>query len=231
MIELLFNYFMLGLFMIFSFLLARALDPNWRCLKLRQYLKRNYIVLNISDKSNKHLFSKVVDAHDDTAIFGARMWVLEKSKLYTKKFNNKTKLWQKEDYKGFNIETDNIKFEQGAPNIYVDNENITPLEFYENHTNTIKPNEIGSTLQAWVYNQLAKNIKAVNLIQNLLIVLVVIGLLNLAISGLNYLKTEEMQEELGGLKKQLAPTKDAEIEDGKIVIDKTKTTGVIKDDG
>jgi len=202
--------------LVLGWFLGRWFDADWRCNFLRRLTKKNYIVVNVTDKDGHNLLSTVCNATDDTVTIGTDMWVLTRGKIYSKKNISK----------GFLIQDSDIKFRNGAPNIFVDKETVTPVDFYSTTDEIIKPAEIGATLQAWIANQLAKalsNINRVNLILHLIIALL---LGNLIIGWLNGQEIGAIRQEVKNLQSAIAPVIPAGtkgvVQNGTLYIDQTK---------
>jgi len=215
--------FILALFggltaLILGFAVGKFMDNNWRCRTMRRILKQNYILLNITQKNGKTIHSQVVNADNDIAIVGGKMWVLKGGKIYDQKDKRKSYFFKEKE----------IKYIDGAPVVFVNNEDLTPLDFYQNNEGIIKPDEIGSTLLAWVFNQMNKNLSSVKNMQLFQTIMLVGVVLVLVLSFFNMQDLGEMREQITALNAKVSPTivpEGGQIKDGNIVINQDKKTG------
>lgn len=177
---------------LFSICLAlvcgRALDPIWRIKQLRRFIKRNYMLLIFVSKDGKTLQYRTINADEDAFIHRGSMYVVEKGKIYRKvqrEVGGKP-VFDKEGGFSFKPEEGNspIRYEEGVPVIYVDNEHIKPLGF-DNEESRITPSATGAALNAWVTNQINKGLAGTN--KNLLLFAAIIfGILLLANLAISY---------------------------------------------
>ncbi len=166
------------------FLIGRILDPDWRCMQMRKWLRRNYVVLNILEGDSRNYRTLVVNADKDMVYVSNACWVITKGRIYRKDKSEK----------GFKIKKTNISFgNQGAPNIFVSHDDIKPVEFSHQCSN-VKPDEIGSALQAWVSNEKAKNYTNANKLMTLVIIACLLSAGSLILSFLNHGTLSEMTE-------------------------------------
>lgn len=221
----------LGIF-FFAFIFGKWADPIFRCKMLRQLTKKNYMVIAIVQKDGRTISQRVVNAEKDVAIVNNALWVILGGRVYRR---DKTGSSKKKDIlnafeKGtkeeadFQIKADNIVFEEGVPTVYLDSDTITPLDFYRDKA-TIKPEEVGSALLAYVYNQLAKAMASVSNIR-LLLLIILAGVLICA--GLGYMIFTELttmhEEDLAfhaEMRSAYLPT-DGTITEGKLVIEQDR---------
>lgn len=175
------------------YVFARWQDPVQRCKWKRKWLKQNTHVLYITDKEGKTINARTVNVEKDCINVDNELWVIVGSRVYRKDNTSQ----------GTTIKRKNIRYEEGAPTIYVDRDSIKPLDFYED-SSKVKPEEIGATLNAYVFNQLAKGIAG---IANQKTFMMIILIASLASVGLNlYLvKTiSEMGDQLTSIKNAIS---------------------------
>lgn len=132
---------------IIFYVIGKWGDLDWRCLFLRRLRKKNYIVLNISQGDGHNFDSMIVNADEDIARVGDHLWVIEKKAMYRKDKPEKRSKIDKQDIHWTR---------QGAPNVFVDRENLSPLRFKPEDA-LVRSNEVSATLQGWIVNQIAKN--------------------------------------------------------------------------
>lgn len=156
---------------VIGFLIGRILDPDWRCVQMRRFMKRNYIVLNIVEGDGRAYLTRVVNAENDVVMVDNYCWVITKGRIYRKDKQNVGTTVGKKDVRWGN---------QGAPNVFVTKDDIKPLSLDDPNKSNVKPDEIGSNLNAWNANEKAKLLnsdKNTKLMQWIMIGLLVISLL------------------------------------------------------
>lgn len=145
-----------GLFLLaLAATIGRIADPQFQCTMRRRFEKKNYIVVNFGDKKGRTIFQYVVNADDGVIIIGSRLWVLKGGRIYNTTLKQNGKIIYDEK-KGYTLKDDDIKYTPGAPNVFLNPDTLTPLEFAGPEAE-VKPDEIGSTLMAWVSTQINKN--------------------------------------------------------------------------
>jgi hypothetical protein len=70
------------LFLPTGWLVGRLLDLNWRCKKMRQFLKKDYRLLKIKFKGSKTIFNRIVDVSSGVIIVGSQHWILSSERMY-----------------------------------------------------------------------------------------------------------------------------------------------------
>lgn len=198
--------------LVLGVVMGRLFDVNWRCNIMRRFTRKNYVVLNITDKDGKYILSKVVNVEQDTISVGNEMWAVTRGRIYAKK----------NLHSGFLIGSKDIKFESGAPNVYVNRESITPVDFYPTSSpdEIIKPAEVGSTLKAWIANQLAKALASIQKTQIFLIIIIVLVVLNLLISAYGAFQAADNGKKLDAIQAAVTPISsiNGQLQNGTLVI-------------
>jgi len=171
-----------GLFWV----IGRGLDPVWRCTKMRQLLRRPYVVLKIVNKDNQLINTHVVNAEKDILTVGTDMWAITKGSIYLQ-----TKGGKKKKESGFKIDMSSIRREEGAPTIYVDRDSIKPIGFEGRNADSVKPTEVGSTLLAWIFNQYAKKLAGVEQQKLIVIGVAILLIVNIGLTWDTNQKAEQ----------------------------------------
>lgn len=146
-----------------GWVIGRLQDLNWRCKRMRQFLKKDYRLLKYKFKGSKTLFARIVDVTSGVITVGQQQWVMAGDRMYLES-NQKVGLSIKK------LDKDPA-YDDGCPVIYVDADNITPLEFQGDGTN-VRPEELGSTYSGYLLNQLAKALSFVKNLKTMLMILV-----------------------------------------------------------
>jgi hypothetical protein len=179
------------LFLPVGWLVGRLLDLNWRCKKMRQFLKKDYRLLKIKFKGSKTIFNRIVDVSSGVIIVGSQHWVLSSERMYQE---NNEKV-------GLNIKKidKDPSYDDGCPVIFVDGDNISPLEFQGDNT-CVRPEELGSTYSGYILNQMMKALSFVKNIKTHLMLAVFLSLLAvifgyMAFSNTGDIKTMQAQQQ------------------------------------
>lgn len=140
-----------SLALIGGWLAGKWTDLDWRCAQLRKYLKKNFVVLNILEGDQRSISSRVVNADNEIIQVDNYMWALTKGEIYRK---DKRAV-------GTKIEKGNVFWgNQGAPNIWVTKSSIKPISLDQEKESHVKPDEVGSVINAWNSNEEQKRIGA-----------------------------------------------------------------------
>jgi Na+-transporting NADH:ubiquinone oxidoreductase subunit NqrC len=172
---------------LLGFIIGKLQDSKFLCKQLRQFTKKNYIVLNIVDKDKRGMISKVVNADSDMIDTGGYTWFAKRNQIY-RSMNEGINLENLKENMNFEVEDltayidlnlnsfkvsqRTIKWEEGVPVIYVDRDNVKPLDFFQPDNSGVKPNELSPANRSWVANQIAKDQA-----QSQMLVLLVVGAL------------------------------------------------------
>lgn len=151
-------------------LIGRLLDLDWRCTKMRQFLKKNYVVLNILEGDGAVYLSSIVNLENDVLNVDNKAWVIDKRRIYRRDKPALGSIIGKQDIKWGN---------QGAPNIFVGKDDLKAKPLDDPNKSILKPTEVGSALNGWKLYEAAKA-KLAALKDNLPIYLGVMVLIMLA---------------------------------------------------
>lgn len=164
---------LVALFIVF--IIARWQDIDWRCQKLRQYTKKNYIVLNIIDGDYKNYLSKIVNLDKDAIDIDGYTWGIEGNRIYRKD----------KDTSGFKVKKTDIKFgSQGAPNVFVSKEEIKPINLMPEEKMEVRPRGLSAILNALIEVELAKRLLKKDNIQMLVYIIIILLVINMGLSFL-----------------------------------------------
>lgn len=130
---------------------GRWADLDWQCAQKRKYLKKNFVVLNILEGDQKSISSRVVNADNEVIQVDNYMWALTKGEIYRK---DKRSI-------GTKLEKGNVFWgNQGSPNVWVTKSGIKPISLDQERETNVKPDEVGSVINAWNSNEEQKRIGA-----------------------------------------------------------------------
>ena len=183
--------FLLGaiLFAILGFLGGKINDPYFKVKIMNNVLKKNWLLLKTVSKDSKVIRSRAVNGESGVITVGNKLWTVEEGRIYRENKQNA----------GFFIkESKKVVYEEGVPTIYVDEDSIKPLSFEGESTKTIKPQEVGAVLNAWIFNQLAKGLLAMK--QQNWLLYIAIGLLavNIYLTFDNNGRLDTIEAKMGG---------------------------------
>lgn len=197
---------------LIGFFIGKITDPFFKVKLLRSLDKKaKWIILAIVSKDRRSIRRLVVNPMDDVVNIKNSFWTIEANKIYrVEKEKNKVS--------SFEITQNMVKWEEGVPVVYCDEDNIIPLNFHSNDTN-VKPDEVGSILLSWVNNQLAKGLSTIQQHRTLLLVILILGVLTLAFNYFIWDKLDDIQKVcvMGTSTASIVP-EGGKIEGDKIVI-------------
>jgi hypothetical protein len=131
--------------LVIGVLIGMFMNPLFRAKTLRSLTKKEYGILALvsKDKRSSRLF--VVNFNEFVLAVAGKKWAGVGGRIY------------REDApeKGFYTNDKMVKYREGVPIVYVDDESLTPLEFWSD-AGKVSPDEVGSVYTAWVNNQIAK---------------------------------------------------------------------------
>mgnify|MGYP001342074995 CR=1 FL=1 len=152
-------------------LVGRMLDTAFRGKTLRSMLKKNYGYLCIVSKDNKNIRPILVNFEKDVFMLGDKQWAATKGRIYR---------MDKEE-KGFFVSDNNIRWQEGLPCIYVDEDSLKPLDFWQD-AGLVKPGEVGSLLTAWTTNQIAKGLLGMQKKEWIIYIVIILALIAAVLS-------------------------------------------------
>lgn len=173
-------YALVGFFAIMlGALIGKLMDSRFLCKQMRRFLRKNYIIVAIVEKDQKTISSRVMNAEMDYVTDGTFAWITKQGSIY--RMNDaqlspnlfRTDDEFKKSQTFFKFTKKNVRWEEGVPTVYVDRDNVKPLNFYDDKTN-VKPNELSSANTSFLANQRAKDL-ATNQTQQILLILILIG--------------------------------------------------------
>jgi len=150
-----------------GWIIGRAMDLHYRAKLMKQFFKKDYGLVGLVSKDWKTIKYRIANFSKDYIQVGKNeVWIIESSHIYR----------QDKPEKGFYAEEHNVKWEEGVPVIYVDRDNLKPIDFYP-QTGNVKPEQVGAVLNAWVANAMAKGALAMKNQQMMLLICILVGLL------------------------------------------------------
>lgn len=169
-----------------GFLLGRIQDPLWRCLMLRRFTKKNYIVVNARNQGMRLTTSFVVNAENGELHIGNNAWVLGKGRIYLK--NN--------ERFGFSLtkevaHAESLGLEGAVPIVYVDTNDVKPL-FFQGDEAAVSAGEYAANGKKYLANEKAK-IMAQQNVSNIITYLIL--LLALVAAGASFMTFDKMNQQ------------------------------------
>ena len=176
--------------LVLGFLVGRYRDPIWKCNIKRRYFRQDCGILAIVSKDGKNIRKIVVNFNDDMISVGGNIWVLQDKKVYR----------QNHSEKGFVIKDGQpvsipLKWEEGVPTIYVNQDTYKPLDFFASEE-TAKPQSVSAVLLSWVNNQIAKGMNLFKQHQLLLYAVILLTILCLGMSYMAYKEITDLKDAL-----------------------------------
>jgi len=125
------------------------LNPDVRCLMLRRMRGRNYGMVNFVHRGGQRMVTRIKNFDDDVIIQDTKMWILQNDGIYYVDRDRNKMVHAKIDSK--HIKT----MSGGIPVLYLDPDTMIPLTFHSVQSMS-NPQQFGSTILGYIYNQLAK---------------------------------------------------------------------------
>jgi hypothetical protein len=168
-----------------------TLDPYVRCKILRKASHKNYGIINFVGKGQK-LISKIKNFDHGLVWKKNETWVITKEHVYQLTKDGDS-IVEKAKIDPESI----VTLIDTVPVLFVDLDSMQPLSLARDRREGINPLELGSTLKAWVDNQLAK---AMFLKKTMDIYLLIIIIVSVASAFLGYLNMTHIEDMNGQLK-------------------------------
>ena len=167
---------------VLAFLFAKYQDPMWRARMFRRLRKKDFGILNIFSRDGKTIRSIVVNLEEDAVKVGDNIWIITKNRIYR----------QHNESMGFSLKRGKtpIRWTEGVPVLFVEMDTVKPLAFQEEES-TIKADEVGANLMAWINNQIMKKKHALPA-QDKIMKIVLIAVI--AVGGIAYLIFTQQSE-------------------------------------
>lgn len=174
------------------------LDPYVRCKVLRKASKKNFGIINFVVKGQK-IISKVKNF--DTALIWKKneTWVITKEHMYQLSKDGDT-IVEKSKIDPESV----VTLIDTVPVLFVDLDSMQPLSLSRDRREGINPLELGSTLKAWVDNQLAKAMFLKKTMDIYLLIILIVSIVSAFLSYLNMSHMEELSGQLKTIQGQLA---------------------------
>lgn len=210
------TYIILGAWVLgmLFFLMGKIGDITFKAKILRMLFRRNYIILHVVSKDTRTIVQKLVNADKDTVEVDGNLWIVEKGHIYR----------ENKEERGFFIKRSPLKWTESIPSIFVDGDNIKPIDFYEEE-GTIKPDELSAVLSSWVSNQLAKGFRINQQQQTLILVTLVLVLICICLSVVNLVMVMDVKDSMliaGTNEGQIIIPAGGRLENGELVIDQPR---------
>lgn len=172
------------------------LNPDIRVLVWRRLRGKNYGLVHFVHRGGQRMTTRIKNFDDDIIIQDTKMWILQNDGIYYLDKNRNKILHAK-------IESKHIKtMPANIPVIYLDSDTMIPLTFH-----TIKsksnPQEVGSTILGYIYNQLAKALYLKKGLQIFFIIMIVLCVLNLVIGFQLAMWLDEIHNEVPKIKEMM----------------------------
>jgi hypothetical protein len=173
------------------------LDPYVRCKILRKASRKNYGIINFVGKGQK-IISKIKNFDQALIWKKNETWVITKEHVYQLSKDGDT-IVEKAKIDPESI----VTLIDTVPVLFVDLDSMQPLSLARDRREGINPLELGSTLKAWVDNQLAKAMFLKKTMDMYLVVIIIVSVIGVGLSYYNMNRISEMSENMNSIKGQL----------------------------
>jgi len=183
------------------------LDPYVRAKILRKITHRNWGIINFVGKGQK-IFSKIKNFDDALVWKKNEVWIITREHVYQITKDGDA-IVRKDKIDSESI----VTLIDTVPVLFVDLDSMQPLSLARDRREGINPLELGSTLKAWVDNQLAKAMFLKKTMDIYFIIIIICSVLAVGFAYMNMTKVDDvtaqlktMQSTLNGLIEQLSNT-------------------------
>jgi len=173
------------------------LDPYVRCKILRKASRKNYGVINFVGKGQK-IVSKIKNFDQALVWKKNETWVITKEHVYQLSKDGDS-IVEKAKIDPESI----VTLIDTVPCLFVDLDSMQPLSLARDRREGINPLELGSSLKAWVDNQLAKAMFLKKTMDLYLIIILIVSIASVFIGYLNMTHMEDMSTQLKSIQSQL----------------------------
>jgi hypothetical protein len=174
------------------------LDPYVRCKVLRKASKKNFGIINFVGKGQK-IVSKIKNFDNALIWKKNETWVITKEHVYQLSKDGDT-IVEKAKIDPESI----VTLIDTVPVLYVDLDSMQPLSLARDRREGINPLELGSTLKAWVDNQLAKAMFLKKTMDIYLLIILIVSIASMGLSYYNMTVMGDLASQLTSVKAQLA---------------------------
>lgn len=173
------------------------LNPDIRCLMMRRMRGKNYGIVHFVHRGGQRMVTRIKDFDYDVIIQDTKMWILQNDGIYYQDKARNMMLHAKIDSKHIKTMPANI------PVLYLDSDTMIPLTFHSVMSKS-NPQQVGSTILGYIYNQLAKALFMKKGLQIFFILVLVLTGITLAAVIQVAIWVEEMHKTLPSLLDRIA---------------------------
>lgn len=157
-------------------LVGRLLDPTWRAKQERRWLRRNTFVLGLVSNDKKTVNRQTVNLESSRIELSKdKIIIIDKQRIYR----------EDKPQEGFFVSKRYVKWDEGVPTIYIYEDSLLPADF-NTEPSKVSPQEIGSSLVAFVQLQIAMAYTAIKRTEMYFFIVMGLCLIILAISWFSY---------------------------------------------
>jgi len=173
------------------------LNQDIRVLILRRFRGKNYGIVHFVHRGGQRMGTRIKNFDDDIIIQDTKMWILQNDGIYYMDRNRNM-------IKHAAINPQQIKtLPANIPVLYLDLDTMTPLTFHKQQTKS-NPQEVGSTILGYVYNQIAKVLYLKKGMQIFFIIMIALTVINLVIGIQMASWLDEIEKEIPKIEQQLS---------------------------
>jgi hypothetical protein len=158
---------------------------RWISIK-RKFQGKNFGIINF--RSGRSMYPKVVDLSNTALRTKKGLWIIQNDKIY-RQTDNETKLVGE-------LKPDNIDFKQGVPMLYMDIDDMLPLQLQgdDKKQESRNPEQVEATISKEIAAAEAEAMRLTRkTLQIIMIIVAVIGVIAVAIGIVNYYTLSALQ--------------------------------------
>lgn len=173
------------------------LDPYVRCKVIRKVTRRNYGIVNFVGKGQK-LISKIKNFEQALVWKKNEVWIITEEFVYQLSKDGDSIVEQ-----GRLAPENIVTLIDTVPVLFIDVDSMQPLSLARDRREGINPLELGSTLKAWVDNQLAKAMFLKKSYNAYFLIIIIACIGAIGFGYVNYTKLEELSTSVKTLSSQI----------------------------
>ncbi len=180
-------------FILLFFLGLFLTNPIFKIKVLRALTKKDYILIHYVNSDKKTIHYKIINPTKDIYTIGDSVWIADKGRIYR----------QDSIEKGFSLKNASPKFVEGVPVVFVDEDYLRPIDFYEDK-DQLQTSRISGTLQGYIDLEVQKRSKKKSFEGLIIIIILLLSLLCVGMSFTNMNTLTEIQNKLNNMPQQTA---------------------------
>ncbi|MDH7506274.1 MAG: hypothetical protein QHH15_00600 [Candidatus Thermoplasmatota archaeon] len=172
------------------------LNIEVRVLIYRKMRGKNYGIVHFVHRGGQRMVTRIKDFDNDVIIQDTKMWILKNEGIYYMDKNRNLVMHAA-------IHSHHIKtLPANIPVLYLDADTMIPLTFHKVESQS-NPQQVGSTILGYIYNQFAKSLFMKRGLQIFFIILIILAAVNFVIGLQSAMWLDEMEKQIYSLQDKI----------------------------